>query len=445
MDTSLFWEYVTENIMIVSAVISALLPVRNALKRGTKSTVFRIAALLTAFVPVGAWISTQMQSEHNIPIFLCAAGVLAFMIFNVRSSLPKILYCFCHGIALAAFCTMYTGYVGAPYEDIGTVHLFSFKWGIICLAISLGVLLLFFKDSFVRLRDLLENENIETIWKGLLLIPLLITAFSFWARPLDFQNVMVGRVRRIILILFPIILLVYHLIIYILWWTAEHVTRETELKRQNDLLQIEEKRYNALRYYNEQARIIRHDFRHHMSVIKELLNTGKTDEARHYIEQFTETDSIEHKPFCRNKALDAIAAHYHRMALKDEITIDWKLRVGEQLPFREADLCSIVGNLLENAIHAAAQLDKAKRRISITMEMRSEEMLALLIRNPYETEILRSRNGMPRAAEAGHGIGLRSVASLVKAYNGNLQIETADGVFSVSIIMFAQRKKGTDA
>ena len=72
-------------------------------------------------------------------------------------------------------------------------------------------------------------------------------------------------------------------------------------------------------------------------------------------------------------------------------------------------------------------------------------MLALLIRNPFESELLRSTSGLPRAAEAGHGIGLRSVASLVKAYNGNLQIETADGVFSVSIIMFEQKKKGADA
>ncbi len=208
------------------------------------------------------------------------------------------------------------------------------------------------------------------------------------------------------LILFPVVLLVYHLIIYLLWWTTKHITKESDLKRRNGLLQIEEKRYEELRYYSEQASVIRHDFRHHLSVIGELLNPGKTDEARDYIRQFTDTDETEHKPFCQNREIDAIAAHYDKIARKQGIRISWHLDLGEKLPFRAPDICSVTGNLLENAINAVKDLGKEKRTVDITMKMRTGQMLALFIRNPYENEIVYDKNGLPAATKPGHGNGI---------------------------------------
>ena len=76
------------------------------------------------------------------------------------------------------------------------------------------------------------------------------------------------------------------------------------------------------------------------------------------------------------------------------------------------------------------------------MEMRTDQMLALFIRNPYENAIIYDKHGLPKSSQANHGIGLHSVLSIVKAHNGNLQIETENGIFAVSIIIFEQKDKG---
>ena len=441
MDLSLFLRYTAEIAMIIPAAISAVLPVRDALKYNKVKTALSITALLLVFIVAGAGVCTRFEWASNTVLFFGA--VLFFIIYSlhVSYSLTKRLYCFFHGAALAAFATMYTAYIGAPFE-IGEIGLYSLKWGCVALAIGINITLLFFRNSFFKLHDLFENENMDGIWKAMLFVPLLIVLFSIWAMPIDYNNVMTGRVHKISLLLFPLLLLVYHLIIYILWWTSEHITKESELKRQNDLLQLEEKRYKALRYYSEQASIIRHDFRHHIGVISELLNAGKTDEAKAYLSQFTDTDFSGHKLFCQNQGIDAIAAHYDKISKQNGIKINWHLKLGEQLPFRISDICSITGNLLENAINAVKGLSEDKRIIDLTMEMRTDQMMALLIRNPYENTIIYDKKGLPKSSQSDHGIGLHSVAGIVKAYNGNLQIETENGIFAVSIIIFEQTAKG---
>ena len=441
MDISLFLRYTAENAMIIPAAVSAVLPVRSALKHNKVHTALSTVPLLIAYILIGAEICTKFEFASNTALFFGMAVFFILYSFNVSYSLPKRLFCFFHGAALAGFATMYTAYLGAPFE-IGEIGLYTLKWGCIALAIGIGITLLFFRDSFFKLHDLFENENMDRIWKALLFVPFLIVLFSIWVMPIDYSNVMIGRVRKISLILFPVILLVYHLIIHILWWTSEHITKESELKRQNDLFQLEEKRYKALRYYSEQASMIRHDFRHHIGVISELLNSDKTDEAKDYLRQFTETDFSGHKLFCRNQGIDAIAAHYDKIARQNGIQINWHLKLGEQLPFRISDVCAITGNLVENAINAVRELSEEKRIIDLTMEMRTDQMLALFIRNPYENAIIYDKHGLPKSSQANHGIGLHSVFDIVKAHNGNLQIETENGIFAVSIIIFEQKDKG---
>jgi sensor histidine kinase regulating citrate/malate metabolism len=64
-------------------------------------------------------------------------------------------------------------------------------------------------------------------------------------------------------------------------------------------------------------------------------------------------------------------------------------------------------------------------------------MLAISVKNPYEGEVKFGRDGLPTTHKSGHGIGLGSVAATVKRYDGSIDIEADNGVFSVSILMYA--------
>ena len=89
----------------------------------------------------------------------------------------------------------------------------------------------------------------------------------------------------------------------------------------------------------------------------------------------------------------------------------------------------IVGNLLENAIDAAAKSEKKK--VVLTMQF-SGGVLFLRIKNTYDGTI-KIENGRVHSKRSinSHGIGLRSVQDLIKEQNGKIDIKATEEFFVV--------------
>ena len=68
--------------------------------------------------------------------------------------------------------------------------------------------------------------------------------------------------------------------------------------------------------------------------------------------------------------------------------------------------------------------------------MLSDAMLGLSVKNPYEGSIKLNKNGLPRSGKAGHGIGLSSVKAVVNRYDGSLEINTDDNLFTAGVLMY---------
>ena len=59
---------------------------------------------------------------------------------------------------------------------------------------------------------------------------------------------------------------------------------------------------------------------------------------------------------CANSAVNAVLTAYIVQAGNEGCTVETKLRVPETLPFEETDICVILANALENAVHACQEL-----------------------------------------------------------------------------------------
>ena len=139
-----------------------------------------------------------------------------------------------------------------------------------------------------------------------------------------------------------------------------------------------------------------------------------------------------------DQALDAIAAHYDYVAEKNGVKLDWTIDIAEEIPIRRSDLCSVVGNLVENSISAASKCESSDRYVSVKIGMLSPRTLVISIINPYKGKVVHGKNGLPDNNKAQHGIGLRSVANIVDRYGGSMEIETDNHIFNVSIVMYEE-------
>ena len=149
-----------------------------------------------------------------------------------------------------------------------------------------------------------------------------------------------------------------------------------------------------------------------------------------------ESTGPSYERYCANSAVDALVAFYMRDARTSGVEIHGAFDLPESLPMDETDFCVILGNLLENACFAVQSLPEEKREIRATARMLSEAMLGLSVENPFDNPIHFDEEGLPVSTRPGHGLGIHSVKALVDRYHGTMEISSAEGRFSVHIVLF---------
>lgn len=197
----------------------------------------------------------------------------------------------------------------------------------------------------------------------------------------------------------------------------------------------EQRKYNELIAENEKTlKKQRHDLRHHLITIRELTENGN-EKLNDYLDNLSKNIPAVHFNYCENKAVSSILSHYAGVCEEEKIDFNSKLIVPETDNISlNSDLTIIFGNLLENAIEACIKTDKDKRFIRIVSDI-SYDMLVITMDNSYDGNFV-SVNGRFRSTKRNDfGIGLSSVQSVARKYNGDAKFEDKDGYFQSSVYM----------
>lgn len=105
------------------------------------------------------------------------------------------------------------------------------------------------------------------------------------------------------------------------------------------------------------------------------------------------------------------------------------------------DLCTIISNLLDNAIEAVVKVDEDSRYIDVTFRY-DDLMLYFDVCNPYAGELHISQNVIvTKKVSQNHGYGLLNVRKSVELYNGSMDIKTDNNTFEVLIALVNKNKQ----
>ncbi len=244
-----------------------------------------------------------------------------------------------------------------------------------------------------------------------------------------------GTVALIFLATLSMLLVVSRLILL-----SASIARTEEAERAAaQQLAIQRQDYEALQKKLELGRAYRHDMRHHLSTLDSLLQRGETDSARQYIGRLAgQLTAVEGETWCGNAAVNAVLAAQIGRARECGCTVEADVRIPDQLPFIEADLCVIFANALENAVHACQAIPGGgERRIRLSARLNDNRRLTIAVDNSCPTPVELDGEGIPTAPrEKGHGYGLRNIQAVVRRYNGLLQCEWAEGEFRLHVVLF---------
>ena len=152
-----------------------------------------------------------------------------------------------------------------------------------------------------------------------------------------------------------------------------------------------------------------------------------------YVSSYIQSASTELTIYSDSPALNAILSYYESLCRDRNIRTEFSLKLPDQLPISEQDLCVMMGNLLENAVYGYEQAEAPY--IQLKLVQTASSMLAMKIRNPY-TDAVKSRNGsFLSSRHSGFGQGLESVRIIAEKYHGCMKIQTEKQIFTVKLLL----------
>ena len=429
--------YLSTFLMIIPLAVFCLFPAIGHLKHSLKSVILKIGlAFLCYFILLLIPYMITKQDLGNILLFL-AFPVFFYLYQKETDILPSaslfiMLTACCLG-AVSYLVYHTCGIFLHPYGHYDDFYIETVLAQLIFLIIA-DIILFFPAKKY--LGWMISNFENIFVWRIACIFPCCFTLVTFTYIPYNYYDIYIGHALHIYFSMM-FTLLIFMTFLYILFYhmTYRYVENKHILEEQK-ILEIQAKQYIQLSEHVQETRQIRHDFRHQIAVISELLNQHNYDELRDYLSQYESSISSPAKIFCRQSAVNALLSHYDFLCEKSGITADFAVDFPEDLTISSVDFCMILGNLLENAYLECKTLTKYEKCICLKALQSSPGAYVLMIENPYEHEI--KKNGsrfLSSRRKNCFGIGLKSVTAICKKYDGHLSIQTDNHRFKVKMFL----------
>lgn len=188
----------------------------------------------------------------------------------------------------------------------------------------------------------------------------------------------------------------------------------------------------------QETRLLWHDFNNHLLAIKALYENGRKEQAAKYIDDLSEYSHERLLPAkTGSNTLDLLLFKKYQQANEAGVKLQFKIGCSlEGISITEYDLCSLFGNLLDNAIEAVRKCEDAREPVLLRVE-RQNNLLFISCENSYEGELSRQDGELKTTKKdtAWHGIGLASVRQVCRRYKGSMEVETENQRFRVSLLL----------
>lgn len=229
----------------------------------------------------------------------------------------------------------------------------------------------------------------------------------------------------------PSTISVFYFVFVILYYAETQ--KQANLQREKDMLdaqfRLAQTEFTSLRQLQQNAASYRHDMRHHLALLQGLASKEHIEGIKEYLQTAqSDMDAITPTRYCENETVNLILSAYATKAKQAEIMLTVDAKLSSLLPFSDTELCSLLSNALENAIHACEQIpDSNKRSIRLRMYSKNNK-LCINLHNSYQTEPI-FKQGLPISKEQGHGFGTKSIAHIVEKHGGVFQFSVKEGWF----------------
>ena len=393
-----------------------------------KKTCIAYGAFTVIVASIGTvWVLTAPKSYGKycvVVLFLQAAVFFTIMsrdtIFQCMYNLSLQMFILFFMLFSGIWCAK-KFFGGNPWADLG-IRIFY-------MALLAFVYIRWFRRPYRRIADSLRHR-----WMGICAVSLagniLLTICA--TRPI--QITLRSGGEQLLFISICVLLLMTHLV---LLYTLHLVQTEMGYRQEMELTAVNnEMLRREIRLMQEQvetARLIRHDMRHHDLMVAEYAGKGEMQELLSYLDQHSRENDFEQTVrICENMTVDHILDIYIRQARNRGIEVAFDVVVPEQTGIKESIFITVLGNVMENAIHGCERAASDRRRTDIYIRPKAGKLVIKVINSCPEKVIFQEE--LP-VRESGRGTGVVSIVHGVEECDGDVKFSAENGEFTTRILL----------
>ena len=433
---------------VVMLIPICFYPVMDFLRHSLRSTVIRIIAAMAAMFAATYFIFLLMPDCNEDLFFYGDTAVcLGLYIYEVKLDIWKKLFAF----ATACYCGAYATLMGLcadmKWNPQGSAEAYSLLIFAAQAVILIAINIIFYHPLRRRIGWLFINHRDTSVWRIAWILPAVLTAMDMYVVPLDYSNLLQGRVLELYVLLINGVSLTTFILFFSFCELLYTNLSRDRMREERNLLSMQSSQYeNLLNSLKETSRV-RHDFQHHLAVLSNLIGTKKFEEAEQYMKDYLDTQPAHMiTRYVESPSINALLSYTADSCREAGIHADFRLNVpdAEYDRVEDMDLCIILGNLLKNAYQSCEKIVKlggsggssAEPYIRLRAALSGPNCGVFSISNPYAGELRQRGSRFLSTSHGGDAQGLESVRILVEKYHGDMKISTENGVFSVRFMIY---------
>jgi sensor histidine kinase regulating citrate/malate metabolism len=235
--------------------------------------------------------------------------------------------------------------------------------------------------------------------------------------------------------------------IFILFFIIIYYVGDLQRSKIHNLMmeqyQIEQQNYyDNMMKRETQTRQFRHDIINHLIELQEFGKRGEYDRMEAYLEHMLNDISIiSRSQYDVGNTTINVMLNYYLSQKPENCNVIVDGYVSEYANVADKDLCTIVSNLLKNAIESVSHIAENMTEIRFCIS-RGEKYLRICVENDVQGAVLFDKNHAlvtTKLDKENHGFGLMNVKCVVEKYNGRYRVLCENGKYRVDVTLEIDR------
>ncbi len=422
-------------LVILPSAVVCIAPMKDKLRYGMKKTVTGLLIITVVLTALGSWLASSFSLAPNTVLLpmLLIFFVLYHRCLDVHISVSAAVFVYVCTL-MGIVSNISSGIDAVIYPESGAID-FTMSNGLIQLVLSSVVAALVFCPVRRFGSFLVNNLNSPRIWYITIVISSIVLCVNIIITPQKYETLYTNKVFLAYWVVLGMFMLMEILLSTIFYFIVNEMLHSAKTEEKKRILEMQESLFIRQQEYLENTARVRHDLKQAIRTLDMLAAdddmTGIKAFVKEYSSAMPENDT---RKYCKNAAVNALLNYYALEADKNAVELSWNIEPFEDTGIKDTELCSVIGNVLDNAVTACCDITDGSRYIRLGVTIRGSSLFIVAVN---------SFDGSPRMLggrylsthRGGNGIGLSSISLIAENYGGNATFHHSGTEFYSDIVI----------